>query len=575
MIYISAQPDLFYFLWQLQLQLFNFNRLGINSTQIHVLICYDKERGLSPYFQSFIKENKQAQFFIYPDTRKSKLYDSSIRPHIIAKHFKANPWLENEAIFYHDSDIIFTQLPDFNQLLQDNIWYASDTRSYNDSHYIKNKIGVVGFKGMAKLIGVSHKVIEEHDDDTGGAQYLLKKITVKFWQRLEKDCEAMFEYLNDLNNQLTSIGSTNDKIQAWCTDMWCLRWQAIKRGEKVKIHQELDFMWAYTPIATNLDVKILHYTGNIKEAETKYFKKNNYGCCAPFFDDFGLIERTSASGILVEEIKKYNQYQLQNRIDLTDVSFLIPIRVDSVERLENLRIVTNYLHQQFKTNIIILEADSEQKVDVSKLPNEVNYHFITDDQPLFHRTKYNNRLITLSSTPIVSLYDTDVVLPIGQITASIDILRRGLIKMAYPYDGTFVSIDRLMKAMFSKHLDISLLEGNKGKHIIATRRSYGGCVFLDKESFLNAGGDNENLTSWGPDNMERKRRMQNLGYKIERIEGMLYHLPHPKSTNSGYDNLQQCTTLMDEYFKICSMMPAELKNYINAWSWRYKLGKAI
>jgi hypothetical protein len=46
MVYISAQPDNYYFLWQLQLQLFNFNRLGIDADFIHVLICYDKERGL-------------------------------------------------------------------------------------------------------------------------------------------------------------------------------------------------------------------------------------------------------------------------------------------------------------------------------------------------------------------------------------------------------------------------------------------------------------------------------------------------------------------------------------------------
>jgi hypothetical protein len=46
MIYLSAQPDDYYFLWQLKLQLFNFNRLGIRPNNIHVLIGYNKERGV-------------------------------------------------------------------------------------------------------------------------------------------------------------------------------------------------------------------------------------------------------------------------------------------------------------------------------------------------------------------------------------------------------------------------------------------------------------------------------------------------------------------------------------------------
>lgn len=572
MIFLSAQPDTYYFLWQLQLQLFNFNRLAINPNDIHVLICIDKEKGLTSFFRDFIKNNNQAQFFIYPDTRKSKTYDSSLRPHIIAKHFKANSWLQSESIFYHDSDIIFTQLPGIEMLLKDEVWYASDTRSYNDSRYIKGKIGIDGFKGMAKIMGLTTSVIEQHDEHIGGAQYLLKKVSIQFWQRLGKDCEKMYEFLNGLNNQQKD---KSKHIQSWCTDMWCLWWQAIQLGKKVKIHPELDFMWAHTSILEGRLFSILHYTGNIKEHEKCYFRKNNYSRCAPFYDDFSLIEKSSASNLLVEEITRYNQHQLQNRIDLTDVSFLIPIRIDSEERLENLRIVANYLYKEFKTNIIILEADSEQKVDVSKLPDEVEFHFIKDNEPLFHRTKYNNQLIALSKTPFISLYDTDIVLPINQVVESIIQLRGGVVDAIYPYDGRFVSVDILMKNMYAKLLDVKFLEVNKGKHNIATERSYGGCVFLNKRSFIAAGGENENLSSWGPDDIERKRRMQNLGYKVERVEGNLYHLPHPRSANSGYADLQQRTKLMDEYFKVCRMTAADLKSYVNIWPWKQELNKAL
>ena len=119
MLYLSAQPDKFYFLWQLQLQLFNFGKLGIRSKDIHVLIGYNSNKGLSKEFENFVGQNKHATFFIYPDERKSRCYLSSLRPHIIAKHFRKYPELEIENIFYHDSDIVFNSLPDFESLCND------------------------------------------------------------------------------------------------------------------------------------------------------------------------------------------------------------------------------------------------------------------------------------------------------------------------------------------------------------------------------------------------------------------------------------------------------------------------
>ncbi len=45
-----------------------------------------------------------------------------------------------------------------------------------------------------------------------------------------------------------------------------------------------------------------------------------------------------------------------NQIDLKDVTFIIPVRIDSIERLENLQLVTNYLLENFQTHILIVEA---------------------------------------------------------------------------------------------------------------------------------------------------------------------------------------------------------------------------
>ena len=46
------------------------------------------------------------------------------------------------------------------------------------------------------------------------------------------------------------------------------------------------------------------------------------------------------------------------KTDLNDTTFIIPIRLDSIIRLENLILTVDCIQSFFNTNIIILEASS-------------------------------------------------------------------------------------------------------------------------------------------------------------------------------------------------------------------------
>ena len=46
-------------------------------------------------------------------------------------------------------------------------------------------------------------------------------------------------------------------------------------------------------------------------------------------------------------------------IDLSKATFIIPIRIESQDRLRNVITTTAFLLENFKTNIIIKEVDSE------------------------------------------------------------------------------------------------------------------------------------------------------------------------------------------------------------------------
>lgn len=59
---------------------------------------------------------------------------------------------------------------------------------------------------------------------------------------------------------------------------------------------------------------------------------------------------------------------------LLDITFLFIVRIDSIERLENILSVIEYLNNLFDTNIILLEPDASNNQILKRLiPREVNY----------------------------------------------------------------------------------------------------------------------------------------------------------------------------------------------------------
>lgn len=577
MIYLSAQPDDYYFKWQLSLQILNFKKLGIDVNNIHILIGVDSKYGLRHYFSTFIEENKNnACFFVYEDKRECKNYKSSVRPHIIKQHFEKYSGLEKENIFYHDSDIIFRELPNFRQMEQDDFWYVSDTKNYLDSFYIKNSSGNELFSKMCSGVGIQEKAVMKNAEHTGGAQYLIKNVSAGFWSKVEKDCESLYSLMQKHNYEeaeklYTTHGikrSLYKGIQAWCADMWAILWNAWYFNYNVRIHKELDFCWATDPIEQWNQKKILHYSGNLSKDDRTVFNKSIYLKYDPFYDcEINKVNESNCSFPLVELIKEKRSEFDQKRINLKDVTFLIPVRIDSENRLENLYIVLQYLDKFFDTNIIIIESDNKAKVDKNILPASCVYKFIRDDNILLHRTKINNELIRKAQTKIVSLSDTDVIIPIKQITESIRLIRQNTAQMVYPYDGSFVSVDSLFKEMFLKIIDDELLILNQTKFLVGVKRSFGGTVFVNRDDYINAGMENEYFESWGPEDLERWKRMKILGYTIKRTEGNLFHLPHERFINSSYNNTESRIAYMEEYFKICNLRKKELRNYIKTWVW--------
>lgn len=429
MIYISAQPDQVYFLWQLQLQLFNFRSTGISDEHIHILVGYNPAKGIHPAFKSFAEQHKEINICFYPDTRIHPKYLSSIRPHLLAKHFRQYPHLTKKVLFYHDSDILFTQVPEWDILAKDDVWYASDTRSYLDSNYIKKCIGEEEFFKMCAVLSIEPSVVEAHNDSAGGAQYLLKSCTAAFWEKIESDCERLFTYLRHRQKYGKHIPQD---FQIWCTDMWVIWWNTLLLKQNFRIHPLLDFSWADSPVSELRQKTILHYTGKVK-GNARLFDKTLYQTHAPFYDDLSSINPEICSIKVAETIKAYQEISDRERPEIPD-TLLILIRQENETDERRTEIATRYYSRYWKIEI------------TSCFQNEVA------------------KIIASSSHQHIITVSCHWIIPSGEMNQIIKSWKTKPYRwITYPIK--IYQMDPLGIHIFSKLLDDTYLEENKGKTI--------------------------------------------------------------------------------------------------------------
>lgn len=454
MIYISAQPDEYYFLWQLKLQLFNFEKIGIAKGAIHVLIGFDKEKGLNSYFSNFIKSNNQALFYVYEDTRKHKLYPSSIRPHLLKKHLRRFPELENVCLFYHDSDILFHTRPELSLVEKDDIWYASDTRNYLDCNYVIKNSSKRIFEEMCNIIGVSPDIVVKNTNNAGGAQYLLKGTSYEFWDKIETDCEKLYTFLkkNIILSGIHKKGYNKScSLDIWITDMWVLWWNALLYGHKFQILRDLEFCWVTSDIADWNKCNILHYTGSEELTNSSLFIKTKYKYSPPFYDDFSFVDQYSCSKIVVDWINAYRQHLNEKRGKFTD--FILIIKLPDKIVKKQIKTLYEYLTKEIDIEIIFASA------------GEVQYDKIFLDHDLIHYNEKDDLRQVLSNytdKTCAIIWPCNIILDINDFMA--------IVKLAREIKGKDIvccgfkwKLDALTQYVFSRLLEFDFLLQNKGK----------------------------------------------------------------------------------------------------------------
>lgn len=306
MKYIVATTDNIYFRWQMLIQINNFKKYDLLDDLIYVVSVKNRRSKKL----NLIEKETGVKIFTYKDERKNPKYTSSIRPHIMKKFLKEHPQY-GKSIFYLDPDVTFTKKLEFKNpvITGSDVWFLSDTRSYIDSKYICSK-GEDLLHMMCSVVDIDPYLVKSFDNYAGGAQYFMKNVDYDFWDKVENDCEQLYELMDSTEN----VFNPEHPIQKWTADMWAVLWNAWYFKHSTMIIDELNFCWATDNIKKWDNNNIYHNAGVFNE--NHLFNKIKFQNTSPFNENFSYVDENYCSFNYIKEIKdtKLNYPDLINKL---------------------------------------------------------------------------------------------------------------------------------------------------------------------------------------------------------------------------------------------------------------------
>jgi predicted glycosyltransferase involved in capsule biosynthesis len=231
---------------------------------------------------------------------------------------------------------------------------------------------------------------------------------------------------------------------------------------------------------------------------------------------------------------------------MKDLTFLLPCRIESEDRLRNVVTSVTYLLKNFpEAKVILKEVDTHSHFKFRALPviskyvdtKQLTHIYEESDEKFFHKTRILNDLLVASDTEIVYNHDVDIVLPKSSYISAYNAISNGNADVVYPFGcGVYQWAVNYSESTFNQFLDsnfdFSLL--NECKFRVASSIGWGQMIKRDVE--INAGLWNENFISWGAEDCEFYFRLNSFGLRVGRVNSDVYHFEHGRTFNSHYHN---------------------------------------
>ena len=229
------------------------------------------------------------------------------------------------------------------------------------------------------------------------------------------------------------------------------------------------------------------------------------------------------------------------------LTFLVPTKLESEDRVRNLTTILTYLLSKFDHIVSVQECDREKKFEKFVLPSLVKkfgenpprlqYTFDRQKTSYFHKTRILNDLLERSTTEVVCNYDVDALLPESSINQAYDMIQSGQWDAVYPYGcGIYQRAVTYAPETYESFINSDLNVDQLDKYSSLNNSTIGWCQFVRRKNYIESFMMNENFQAWGPEDCEFYYRLNALGNRVGRVNDYVYHLEHSRSTDSWFTN---------------------------------------
>lgn len=253
---------------------------------------------------------------------------------------------------------------------------------------------------------------------------------------------------------------------------------------------------------------------------------------------------------------------------MKDLTFIMPIRVDTEDRVDNCLTILHFLQQHFpQSEVLLMEQDAEIRTDriVEAFPSVRRDFAFNPDR--FSKSVAVNTGIVLATRALICMCDTDILLHPVAIRRAAEMLRKRRKRVVIPHNRMVLDVSGALKAEISRSLDMEKY-GKVRRFVdapiradIVLRDNNGGIFMADKEVLVLEGGLNKKMISYGWEDSEFCRRLDKLGYYTFMLpEFNLVHLDHRRGPDSQINEMFDVNR--SEFEKITAMSRRQLQLYV-------------
>jgi len=229
---------------------------------------------------------------------------------------------------------------------------------------------------------------------------------------------------------------------------------------------------------------------------------------------------------------------------MLDLTFLIPTRIETEDRLRNIISSVSYLLKHLDAKVIVKEVAPHATFkhraipEIRKYADDRNLTYLYEEtqEPLFCKSKVLNDLIVASDTEVVANYDADCILPVEAYHQAYGSIKGNTLDVVYPYQCGIYQWKAVYNMdiynRFVNTLSTDVLDENKE----LSNSTIGWSQFIRRQTYIDSYMMNENFVSWGCEDDEFYFRMSTLGLRIGRTDNYVYHLEHSRTHNSWFSS---------------------------------------